>query len=287
MPVATRAAWGGNRCLSAFSWSSTVPTRTGWLGSGPPRWAMSSRWPRRIRYLERLLPRAGGTRGGAGRRGGQDQRPGGPRAEHLVPCCPGCQGGQEPAAPRHPRQWRADGPDRDSQEAGRRGSQPAGRPGRHHHWRIVRGRARPLRGRDEGPGRQRVRYQLTAAAEARSTQRLRPRRWFFVGCGVFNAAVVELPGCDFEQCVTHEFAASPPAELVVELHECREGRTRSGRPGDCQGRRVVARDNRGNCRSPHWDRSGRGQPDPSRRPWVENADANLSRCRSASEVIVG
>ena len=38
------------------------------------------------------------------------------------------------------------------------------RPGRHHHWRIVRGRARPLRGRDEGPGRQRVRYQLTAAA---------------------------------------------------------------------------------------------------------------------------
>ena len=46
MPVATRAAWGGNRCLSAFSWSSTVPTRTGWLGSGPPRWAMSSRRPR-------------------------------------------------------------------------------------------------------------------------------------------------------------------------------------------------------------------------------------------------
>jgi hypothetical protein len=46
MPVATRAAWGGNRCLSAFSWSSTVPTRTGWLGSGPPRWATSSRRPR-------------------------------------------------------------------------------------------------------------------------------------------------------------------------------------------------------------------------------------------------
>ncbi len=61
---------------------------------------------------------------------------------------------------------RADGPDRDSQEASRRGGQPAGRPGRHHHWRIVRGKARPLRGRDEGPGRQRVRYQLTAAAEA-------------------------------------------------------------------------------------------------------------------------
>ena len=50
---------------------------------------------------------------------------------------------------------------RDSQEASRRGGQATGRPGRHHHWRIVRGRARPLRGRDEGPGRQRVRYQLT------------------------------------------------------------------------------------------------------------------------------
>ena len=50
-----------------------------------------------------------------------------------------------------------------------RGGQPAGRPGRHYHWRIVRGRAGPLRGRDEGPGRQRVRYQLTAAAEARIT----------------------------------------------------------------------------------------------------------------------
>ena len=130
---------------------------------------MRSRRPGWLRYLERLLPRGRGTRGRPGRRGGQDQRPGGPGAEHLVPCRPRRQDGQEPAAPRHPRQWRADGPDRDSAEASRRGGQPAGRPGRHHHWRIVRGRAGPLRGRDEGPGGQRVRYQLTAAAEARIT----------------------------------------------------------------------------------------------------------------------
>jgi hypothetical protein len=34
------AALGGNLRLSAFSSSSTVPTRTGGLGSGPPRRAM-------------------------------------------------------------------------------------------------------------------------------------------------------------------------------------------------------------------------------------------------------
>ncbi len=55
---------------------------------------------------------------------------------------------------------RVDGPDRESQEASRRGGKPAGRPGRHDHWPTVRGR-QPLRGRDEGPRRQRVRYQLT------------------------------------------------------------------------------------------------------------------------------
>ena len=41
-----------------------------------------------IRYLERFLPRAGGARGGAGRRGGQDQRPGGHGPSiwfHVVP----------------------------------------------------------------------------------------------------------------------------------------------------------------------------------------------------------
>ena len=45
-------------------------------------------------------------------------------------------------------------------------AQPPGRSGSHHHWRAVRGRARPLRSRDEGPGGQRVRYQLTARPEA-------------------------------------------------------------------------------------------------------------------------
>ena len=40
------------------------------------------------------------------------------------------------------------------------------RPGRHHHRRHVPGRARPLRGRDDGPGGQRVRYQLTSPAAA-------------------------------------------------------------------------------------------------------------------------
>ena len=46
MSAAIRAPSGGHRCLSAISSSSTAPTRTGWLGSGPPRWAMSSRPPR-------------------------------------------------------------------------------------------------------------------------------------------------------------------------------------------------------------------------------------------------
>ena len=55
---------------------------------------------------------------------------------------------------------------------------PAGWPaGRHPHWRIARGRTGPLRGRDEGPGRQRIRYQLTAAAEARSGTVLGSAAW--------------------------------------------------------------------------------------------------------------
>jgi hypothetical protein len=50
---------GSIRWLSAISWSSTVPTPTGSLGSGPPRWDMSSRRSRRDLPPGTTLPRAG------------------------------------------------------------------------------------------------------------------------------------------------------------------------------------------------------------------------------------
>ena len=168
MPVATRTAWGGNRCLSAFSWSSTAPTRTGWLDSGPPRWAMSSPRPR----LDSLPGTTSTVSWGCPRRiwsNGAD-RISDPEGHgpsiwfHVVPDAKAVKN-------RLHLDIHASGERTDPIETRRkrveRGGQPAGQPGCHHHWRIARGRAGPLRGRDEGPGRQRVRYQLTASAEAR------------------------------------------------------------------------------------------------------------------------
>jgi hypothetical protein len=84
-----------------FQWSSIVPTRTGWLGSGHRAGLPARAHPGWIRYPERLLTRP--------RRW--------PRTNWAM-------------GRTHPRQWRANGPDRDSQESRRRGGQSAGRPGR-------------------------------------------------------------------------------------------------------------------------------------------------------------
>ncbi|WP_435120558.1 hypothetical protein [Amycolatopsis thermoflava] len=57
-----------------------------------------------------------------------------------------------------------------------RRSRPPGGPGRHHHLRAAAGRDRPLRGRDEGPRRERVRRQLTGCRGIVAAGQCRPLR---------------------------------------------------------------------------------------------------------------
>ena len=168
MPVATRAAWeetgacplsAGHRLCRPGPAGSVLGRRAGlWLAPAPAGFATWNDFYRELGVPEEELV------DGADRI--SDPEGHGPSIWfHVVPDAKAVKN-------RLHLDIHASGERTDPIETRRSGStrRPAGcRPGRLHHWRIARGRAGPLRGRDEGPRRQRVRYQLTAAPGARIT----------------------------------------------------------------------------------------------------------------------
>jgi hypothetical protein len=115
-----RPGLGRQPCLSVFSWSLTAAARTGWPGSGPPRWVMNPRRPQQGSLPGTTSTATSGCPTSTWSTARTGQRPGRPRPGHLVPRRAGRQDGQEPAASGHPRQRRAQRPARDAPQARRR-----------------------------------------------------------------------------------------------------------------------------------------------------------------------